>query len=305
MRIRTSHSSLFLSIAESIKEELRHGNLYQSLDSLIIFTCGAASTKKNKAKREYLIEYSKKHFTEARFFRAEDAFPVFTNQSSTDLLSIEGELAKFSDCVLIVVESPGACAELGAFANDDKLVKKLFIINDSEHKKGESFISKGPIAKADKQSLFKPTVYVDLNKIAFVAQDVCDRIRTVLSRKRRTTVSFASYDCYNKRTPKEILLFINDLVSIFSPLHRSELILILKRIIDDKSYDVDTYLSLLKAMELIDSDGKDLFYRIGDEYRYAYEYPRLDHLSLRSRVINFYSKHARSRLDLLIKRANR
>lgn len=303
MRFRKSHSSHFLSNAEAFAAGIKGGPVYKQNDSLIVFTCGAATTDSYTARRDYLIEYARNHFREASFFKAEDAFPVFTEGHNNDLLSIEGDLARFSDCILIVVESPGACAELGAFANDKNLVDKLLIINDSEHRECTSFISKGPISKADKLSRFKPTIYVDLPRITFVADSVCERIRNTIVRQRRKRISLSSFEAYKSISPKERLLFLLDLINLFSPIHRAEIISILKHIYGNESFEIDTYLSLLRAMNLLQVSGKDFFYRLSRDYRYSYDYTSLNLLETRSGIVNFYSKYCRDRLSILDDRA--
>jgi hypothetical protein len=62
-----------------------------------------------------------------------------------DLLTLENILAEAVDAVVLVVESPGAIAELGAFANHPSLRKKLIVIQDEKYRHAKSFIGHGPV----------------------------------------------------------------------------------------------------------------------------------------------------------------
>ena len=62
-----------------------------------------------------------------------------------DLLTLENLLAEAVDAVVLLVESPGAIAELGAFANHEKLRRKLVVIQDEKYRHARSFIGHGPI----------------------------------------------------------------------------------------------------------------------------------------------------------------
>lgn len=62
-----------------------------------------------------------------------------------DLLSLENMLADSAHAIIIIVESPGAIAELGAFANSEKLRPKLVAIVDKRYRADKSFIMLGPV----------------------------------------------------------------------------------------------------------------------------------------------------------------
>ncbi|MCK4644026.1 retron St85 family effector protein [bacterium] len=81
-----------------------------------------------------------------------------------DLLNFENQLAELIDIVIIVLESPGAIAELGAFANHEILNKKLIVVVSREHIRDKSFIIKGPIRYLKKNKL-NQVIYTDYDKI--------------------------------------------------------------------------------------------------------------------------------------------
>ncbi len=76
----------------------------------------------------------------------EDIFDeLMFSEEKLDLLRLENLLAESVNAVVIILESAGAIAELGAFANHDKLQNKLIVIVDDEYKNDKSFIRLGPL----------------------------------------------------------------------------------------------------------------------------------------------------------------
>lgn len=60
-----------------------------------------------------------------------------------NLMDFESALASICSLVVIILESPGALAELGAFSQLPDLSKKLIVINSSEYHGNNSFINLG------------------------------------------------------------------------------------------------------------------------------------------------------------------
>lgn len=72
---------------------------------------------------------------------------LLSKKSGHDLLSLENMLAESSHAVIIIVESPGSIAELGAFVNSEVLPSKLVVIVNKKHRNDKSFIMLGPVAQ--------------------------------------------------------------------------------------------------------------------------------------------------------------
>ncbi|MFX0195472.1 MAG: retron St85 family effector protein [Candidatus Hodarchaeota archaeon] len=70
---------------------------------------------------------------------------LILSRAHFDLLSLENLLAKSVHAVVIILESPGAIAELGAFANHKGLRDKLIVVVDKKYRKAKSFIVLGPV----------------------------------------------------------------------------------------------------------------------------------------------------------------
>lgn len=129
-----------------------------------VFLCGADINQKDK------IRYKIAEALEWEFWYdiiyPEDIFDELLYSSKTkDLLSLEGLLADSVDAVIIIPESPGSFAELGAFANDEKLRKKLICLVDEKYKKDKSFINQGPLKLVKKANPFG-VVFIDPNAIS-------------------------------------------------------------------------------------------------------------------------------------------
>lgn len=78
-------------------------------------------------------------------------FPEWWNSVGyPDLLHFESDAGCLSQLIVIFLESPGAWVELGAFANDPVLSKKLLIVVPEKYRTGQSFIELGPLRRITK-----------------------------------------------------------------------------------------------------------------------------------------------------------
>lgn len=134
---------------------------------ITIFLCGADISQKDKI-RYKVAEALGKWWYSSKYdiIYPEDIFEELLYSSQTkDLLSLENLLAESVDAVVLIPESPGSYAELGAFANDEKLRNKLICIVDKKFKKDKSFINQGPlklVRKANKHGL----IFIDPDDIS-------------------------------------------------------------------------------------------------------------------------------------------
>lgn len=112
-----------------------------------IFLCGAGQEITESVRAEFEQELTEGvHSYRYEIFYAEDLFDeLLIGPGHQDLLSLENILAESVDAVLLIVESIGASAELGSFASNDRLRRKLIVIVDKKYRKSKSFISYGPI----------------------------------------------------------------------------------------------------------------------------------------------------------------
>lgn len=128
-----------------------------------IFLCGADINQKDKI-RHQIAQALKWEFWFDIIY-PEDIFDELLYSSKTkDLLSLEGLLADSVDAVVIIPESPGSFAELGAFANDEMLRKKLICVVDKKYQKDKSFINQGPLKLVKKENSFG-LVFIDPKEV--------------------------------------------------------------------------------------------------------------------------------------------
>lgn len=120
------------------------------LSSPIVFLCGGLVNIKSVdacSVRDVLVRYVKSkgcNLTD-QFTLAEDFKDWIHDSVYNDLLVFENDIAQISSLIVIILESPGALAELGLFVRNDLLNKKLVVFVNEKHYEKNSFISLGPI----------------------------------------------------------------------------------------------------------------------------------------------------------------
>ncbi len=168
-------------ISLKIKENIfKPTNTYKTT----IFLCGASLLNNSTIRSRVAETLSKKwYFYRYDIIYPEDIFDeLLYGTQGKDLLSLEGLLAESVDAIVLIPESPGSFAELGAFANDNNLRTKIICILDKKHKKDKSFINQGPvklIKKASKENL----LYIDLNDL----DNEIEKLGSALSRIKKTS----------------------------------------------------------------------------------------------------------------------
>jgi hypothetical protein len=285
---------------EDLRQCISSGQTYLTTSSIIVFTCGKAPNNNRPGGRDNLMTYAAKHLTNYSFFIAEQFFEVFQNKQAKDLLSLEDQLAKYCDCIIVVLESESAFSELGAFAIKDDLAKMMLIINDKEFIRSKSFIALGPIAKIDKMSKFKPTLYASINSILTVMPQVTERLGRI-SKQRITPLAVQDFNAFTALAPKHKLLFILDMIALLHPISHQELINTLKFIYGDNGYDINVEISLLIAMRLIESI-EGYYVRISGDFGRFIRFYSINETHLRATIVNYYHKYSKKRCHILRKK---
>lgn len=128
-----------------------------------VFLCGADINQKDKIRHQIALALKWEFWFDIIY--PEDIFDeLLYSSKKIDLLSLEGLLADSVDAIVIIPESPGSFAELGAFANDEKLRKKLICVVDKKHQKDKSFINQGPLKLVKKENSFG-LVFIDPKEV--------------------------------------------------------------------------------------------------------------------------------------------
>ncbi|XQK49223.1 retron St85 family effector protein [Escherichia coli] len=111
-------------------------------NKVTVFLCGGDLNDpffcRNKVKR--VLETHPK----IEIFYPEELFDeLLYGQGQHSLLSLENILADSVDVIIIIPESPGSFAELGAFSNNEKLCKKMICLQDDKFKLKKAFLIMG------------------------------------------------------------------------------------------------------------------------------------------------------------------
>jgi hypothetical protein len=117
-----------------------------------------------------------------------------------DLLTLENLLAKGVSAVVVLLQSPGTFAELGAFANHPQLKNKLVIVLEPRFERSQSFIMTGPVRHLRKETTSR-VVYrqLDDKNIGSLAKEITNAAREVGSKHPPTidlTNPIACYEYY-------------------------------------------------------------------------------------------------------------
>lgn len=123
---------------------------------------------------------------------------------------MESDLAALSDLIIIIVESPGTYAELGAFSHVSELRRKLLPIVDRHYRGANSFINTGPIRWIDQDSEFRPTIWTRHNQILESVKEIERRIERIPKPKPVKVSDLA-------RSRKHLLFFVCDVVGVVAP----------------------------------------------------------------------------------------
>lgn len=134
-------------------ESLAHISLENSrivLTHPILFLCGGQVDVKSPAPisvRGALVEYLHKaqcHLADS-ITLAEDFQDWIHDAVYKDLLAFESDIAHISSLIVIILESPGALAELGLFVKNKALKNKILVFVRQDHYEESSFIRLGPL----------------------------------------------------------------------------------------------------------------------------------------------------------------
>lgn len=123
----------------------------------VVFVCGGPYASRGEFQsirdvivRDGLVEQALPDVQPLLAERASEKFK--TIRGFVDLLQFERVIANVSEGVLLIIEGPGAIAELGAFAIPSEIREKLYVAVDSGLHDGSSFISAGVITYIEERT---------------------------------------------------------------------------------------------------------------------------------------------------------
>lgn len=276
---------------------------HPSEDIQFVFLCGANLKAGEPSKRrQVLLDFSSRSLPRSKFFLAEPIFEVLQAEGYKDnILDVENELFQFADYVIIVLESESAFCELGAFAANEKLRKKLIVINDIAHCKSPSFINFGPIQAIIEASGKKHIIYYKMDR---EGKEVIDGIGTTFfelynlmykdPKLKRTRVKQCDPSI---SLTKETMRFIHDLIYFTAPISFIELSRVSK-ILFSKSSDrqLKNHVGLLCAIgQICATTKKGINYYSSTQHKCFFEYATDCGTSILAAFKNMYLRYDHNR----------
>ncbi|MEZ9303141.1 retron St85 family effector protein [Vibrio breoganii] len=252
----------------ALQHAIKNSRVYlPSAISKFVFLCGAnKSSKEISERRKALIEFSKAHLPHTHFFLAEKMFATLQEEGHKgNILDVEHLISDFSDYILIILESPSAFTELGAFSHDT-LRKKLVVINNLEFKNEESFINLGPIKAIEETSGQDRIIYYKMNSDGVsnldAIGDTFNQIYDLFKDPIKSPGKAVDLESLNpsKNFDKQSAMFLHDLIYLSGPILHKELIELLKLIFGKEKYNRVTHLlAILSSFESIERNGEGLY----------------------------------------------
>jgi hypothetical protein len=154
----------------------------------VIFLCGASKDDTYKLRHRFSLILQDEPRYELTY--PEDLFEdLLEGQGDNSLLSLEEELADSVDLIILLPESPGSFAELGAFSTQQFLAEKTIVFRDEKYKSSKSFINHGPIRLI---KLYKGKVIdipydfslTDHATVSYIKDEISERLGTRRRMKR-------------------------------------------------------------------------------------------------------------------------
>jgi len=200
-----------LQNSTSILDSIHSSVFLKSADQTInIFLCGASVSDSNSIRN--LIYKSVRDIGKTNVVLPEWLFSDLMAKPQYNLLDLENELAHNVDLLIIPLESVGTIAELGAFASFPTIRGKIIVINDTGHKRKQSFVNLGPI-KLIKQEHPDNVMYYDNNNSDELIDKVITRIKYLKNREPKSAVN----NLFN------LSRFILFLIGIYQPVSKEDI----------------------------------------------------------------------------------
>lgn len=167
-------------LAEELKKHFLD-NL-KSADEFSVFLCGGAGNYEKECRKSIGDGISKivSRYTYSVHYPEDLFIELLLGHHKHDLLGLENLLATSVNAVVILLQSAGTLAELGAFTNHSELCNKLIVVVDPKHERERSFINYGPL-RFLKQSTKSKVLYhvIDKTKNDELIEKIVEAVREV------------------------------------------------------------------------------------------------------------------------------
>ncbi|MCX6543501.1 MAG: retron St85 family effector protein [Acidobacteria bacterium] len=241
----------------------------------LVLLCGREDSPRRARLREYLAQ--RPNSVLPLVFYAEDVW-MEIQASGRNMLELEEELARLADLVVVIVESAGSIAELGAFALSEPLRRRMLAILDRRYLGQRSFINFGPVSLIDKYSRFGKAIYCDLDAILLSGEDIFERLSRATGIGRPLEVDRGPIS----NQPKQLMFLVADIVFIAGPLTAEQCDAMVEEVVGkNTSLTTKEALAILKALAQVTVKrykGADYYSAVPGAGISAEASPRVDEL---------------------------
>lgn len=272
---------------QDLCERLDRANLRVRRPKHSVFLCGGLiggeGTVTALSLRDYLYRLKKiEAKIDADFILAEKAQQLYRDTGYKDLISFEEDIAQAASIVLVISESPGSLAELGAFASEPAIRNTLRVIISEKFNLAESFARHGPIKRVENSNrayvgvfpwrintsgkkIVKSSANPHIREIIRFVQDRLDELPKTLSYDKLGEKAKIFYD----------ILWILSLFDLSppEPLYKS-VSLIHPGVSEATLRDILYALKVCKWIDSFSYSGKDYYFlpRNTDPVEYSFKY---------------------------------
>lgn len=250
---------------------------------------------------------------------AEDAADWYHNPKSPNaphfpnLVDLEEQIAALSTLILLVVESAGSIAELGAFSFIPSFRQKLSVVLEGSFQDRRSFIMDGPVAMVEKENSSSggPSKWYALNWLKKTKKPRIDLSRAERAARRivkeildPAIKGVSGRVLFRAENIEHQILLVADIVSLCGPLLISEIMEVLSGL-DLKTErgieqgKVEEYLFLLQNLGHLSKTraGNNYFYVPPDREREFISYTSTDGSPVRRMSLREEMRTARKKLS--------
>ncbi|WP_145964322.1 retron St85 family effector protein [Chromobacterium phragmitis] len=246
-------------------EKISLENTRVVLNPPIVFLCGGLVDIKEPtcSVRGALLDHlSKVRCSLLDSITLAESFKDWTHEDIyKDLMVFEDDLAHISSLIVIILESPGALAELGLFARNRFINKKILIIINDIHYDQDSFIKLGPLRHLEHIKDKSVSAYSwQEDSPAQTIEESLDNIREDILSALETQDKSEAFD---KNNDGHLALFIFQIIHTYAALRITEIETYLKIHWPDIAIQkIKRLLFLLKKFSLVTErkKGHYLFY---------------------------------------------
>lgn len=246
--------------------QLIHENFHVHLSVKTLFVCGGEVDPLSvvpKSYRDNLLHFTASEDIEFHdsIVRAEEFKDYYKDDTYSDLLTFEDDIAYLSTLVIIFLESPGSLVELGLYCSRPQFYKKLLIVAPEEEVAGEdSFIYLGPLEYIKKKSSDSVLVYSfpksgeEYDELS--SQDLCNEIQAKIDKSNDTE----KFDLNNSG---HLSLIISEIIRLCYPIQIGEIEICFESLgIEVRKSQVRRLLYLLQKMGFIAKKnyGRNTYY---------------------------------------------